>query len=70
MKTKTTKNYDLSELLKPYEDKWVALSYDHRKVLGAGDTLEEAEQQAKKKEKDFIFLKLPPYGVSYVPTVL
>lgn len=62
------KPIDLSEKLKPYEDKWVALSLDHRDVLGAGDTLEEAKQQAKNKRKKYVFLKLPPFNVNYVPS--
>ncbi|MBI3335521.1 MAG: hypothetical protein HY001_03425 [Candidatus Portnoybacteria bacterium] len=70
MNKKVTRNYDLHRILKPYENKWVALSYDRRKVLGAGDTLEEAEGKAIKKAKKFTFIKLPPYDVRYVPTIL
>lgn len=62
------KPIDLSKKLKPYENKWVALSLDHKKVLGAGDTLEEAEKEAQKRSKKYIFLKLPPFDVQYVPT--
>ncbi len=65
MKIKSVRNYDLSKILKPYENKWVALSYDRTKVLGAGDTFEEARK--KVLEKEAIFLKLPPYGVNYIP---
>jgi len=70
MKTETQnlKPIDLSKKLKPYENKWVALSLDHKKVLGTGDTLEEAENEARKKSKKYIFLKLPPFDVQYVPT--
>jgi hypothetical protein len=64
------KPIDLSQKLKPYENKWVALSLDHKEVLGAGDTLAEAEKEAQKKHKDYIFLKLPPFDVQYVPTQL
>ena len=69
MKT-TRRNYDLSTILKPYENQWVALSFDHKEVLGAGNTLGEAREQAKEKHKPSIFLKLPPYDVSYVPAGL
>lgn len=67
-KTQNLKLIDLSKILKPYENKWVALSLDYKKVLGAGDTLEEAEREAQKKSKEYIFLKLPPFDVQYVPT--
>lgn len=62
-----TKPVDLSNKLKPYENKWVALSTNHKKVLGSGDTLEEAELEAQKTKEKYIFIKLPPYDVSYIP---
>ena len=68
--SKTTRNYDLSALLKPYENKWVALSYDQQRVLGVGDTLQEAKQRALAAKESFIFIKLPPYNVNYVPATL
>jgi hypothetical protein len=37
-------NNDFSELLKPYEDKWVVLSEDHYHILAHGDTLEEVSK--------------------------
>ena len=63
------RNYDLRKLLKAHENKWVALSLDYSKVLGAGDTLQEAKKEAEKKKKKYVFLKLPPFDVSYVPTL-
>jgi len=67
-KTSTLKPIDLSEKLRPYEGKWVALSLDHKKVLGAGASLREAKEKAKKKSKEYVFIKLPPFDVSYVPS--
>ena len=58
---------DLSKLLLPYENKWVALSEDHKKILGAGNSLKEAERKAEKKANKYIFLKVPPFNVSFVP---
>jgi hypothetical protein len=58
---------DLSEKLKPYEDQWVALSLDHKEVLGSGKTLKKAQQEAESKGKDYTFIKLPPFDISYVP---
>lgn len=65
---KSLKPIDLSKKLLPYENKWVALSEDRKEVLGSGKTLKEAEKQAEKKSKRHIFLKVPPFNVSYVPT--
>ena len=62
------KPINLSEKLKPFEGKWVALSLDHKKVFGAGNTLKEAKKKAEKKSKEYIFLKLPPFGVNYIPS--
>ena len=63
------KPIDLSKILLPYEDKWVALSEDNKKVLGVGDTLEQARKQAEKTNKKYIFLKVPPFNLSYVPAI-
>lgn len=67
-KTLTLKSVDLSEKLRPFEGKWVALSLNHKKVLGVGETLKEAKEKAEKKSKKYIFIKLPPFRVSYVPS--
>ncbi|MBI2588414.1 hypothetical protein HY373_01515 [Candidatus Berkelbacteria bacterium] len=61
------KSIDLSIKLRPYENKWVVLSENHQKVLGFGNTLEEAEREVRKKRQDYIFIKLPPYDVKFVP---
>lgn len=67
MQKQTLKPIDLSKTLLPYENKWVALSEDSKQVLGAGKTLEEARKQAEKTKKRFLFLKVPPFDISYVP---
>ena len=64
MKTQNT-NYDFSKLLKPYANKWVALSNDRKKVLGDGNTLKEVAQ--KMRSKDGIFLKVFPRDSFYMP---
>lgn len=61
------KPIDLSKLLLPYENKWVAISEDQKKVLGAGHTLKEAQKKAEKTKKRYLFLKVPPFDISYVP---
>ena len=64
MKTKE-KNYDLRKLLKPYANKWVALSRDHKTVIEKGDELKEVV--AKVKSEDVIFLKVFPVDSFYMP---
>ncbi len=62
------KAIDLSKKLLPYENKWVALSQDHKKILGAGITLKEAQEEAEKTKKKYLFLKVPAFNISYVPS--
>lgn len=64
---KSLKPIDLSKKLLPFENKWVALSEDNGRILGAGKTLNEAKKQAEKKGKRYLFLKVPPFDVSFVP---
>ena len=59
------KNYDLRKLLKPYANKWVALSRDRRRVIEKGDELKEVA--AKVRSKDAIFLKVFPTDSFYMP---
>lgn len=67
MQNKNLKPIDLSKKLLPYENKWVALSDDHKDVLGSGNTIKEAEKEAEKTNKKYLFLKVPPFNISYVP---
>lgn len=67
MQSKSLKPIDLTKLLLPYENEWVALSEDQRQILGSGKTLKAAEKQAEKKSKRYIFLKVPSFNMSYVP---
>lgn len=67
-KIRFTKPIDLTDLIEPYENKWVALSLDHKKVLGSGETLKEAKTKAKDSNNQFVLLKLPPFNVKYAPS--
>lgn len=67
MQKRGLKTIDLSKLLLPYENKWIALSLNYKQVLGAGKTLAEAKKRADQKNKKYRFLKVPPFNVSYVP---
>ena len=65
METKN-KNYDLRELLKPYANKWVALSNNRRTVIADGKGIKEV--MAKTKGKDVILFKVLPTDSFYMPT--
>ena len=70
-KIENTKSIDLSKILKPYENKWVALSYDYKQVFSNGKTLESAIENLKEKSPDeVIFMKVLPFDLAYVPTTL
>lgn len=72
-KNKTSGN-DLTKLLAPYASGWVALSRDGKRVLGAGETLQEAHDEVERVEPHpaagAVYLKvIPPakgYGASPV----
>lgn len=68
MQDKSLKPIDLTKKLLPYENKWVALSEDKKQVLGSGNTLKEAQKEAEKTNKKYLFLKVPPFNISYVPS--
>ncbi len=58
------KPIDLSKILKAYEGKWVALTPDETKVLGASTDLDEALKQARDKGFPCPFIiKSPCYEV-------
>lgn len=40
---------DLTTILEPYLNKWVALSSDQTKVVGSGDNLTEALSEAQRR---------------------
>jgi hypothetical protein len=66
----TSKAPDLSELIKPYENKWVAFSSDYRQVLAAGDTLREVDEQLEGvKKEEAVFHKVLPFDADYVPQI-
>ncbi|OGE64760.1 hypothetical protein A3I48_00010 [Candidatus Daviesbacteria bacterium RIFCSPLOWO2_02_FULL_36_7] len=68
MQDKNLKPIDLTKKLLPYENKWVALSEDKREILGSGNTLKDAQKEAEKTNKKYLFLKVPPFNISYVPS--
>ncbi len=67
MNTQKLKPIDLTKVLLPFKDKWVALSMDYKKVLGSGTTLAQAKKQADKTGKKHTFYKNAPYPLISVP---
>lgn len=63
------KPIDLTKVLRPFKDQWVALSMDYKKVLGAGKTLEQAKKMADKTGEKYTFYKNTPYPFINVPLV-
>ena len=57
---------DLSNILKGYEGKWVALSDDNQGVFGSGNTAKDAANEAKTKGRtDFTLLFVQPFDLLY-----
>lgn len=62
---------DLTKLLVPYASGWVALSADEQRVVGAGETLQEAHDKAiAQYEPDPIYIKVIPPSEGYLPFTL
>lgn len=68
MSAKAPKRYDLREILKPFENKWVALTSNNKKVVASGNTLNETA--SKVKDKEVVFMKVLSFRASYAPTTL
>ncbi len=62
---KKQESCDLSRLLKPYANKWVALSSNKKEVLAYSNQLKDVVK--KIKTKDVIFTKVFPEKSFYMP---
>ena len=59
---KLNEHDDFTTLLKPYENKWVALSPDYTQVVVSGETLKEAHARVLQGEREpVIFHKVLPF---------
>lgn len=69
MKQRNSRNpQDISDILGPYENKWVALSPDGRKVNASAQSLEELEKKLNKAgDKDSIYTRVLPFDQSFAP---
>jgi hypothetical protein len=57
------KNSDFTKILRPYQNKWVALSPNRTKVLGAAENLSKLRQEVKDEEA--LFMKVLPHDTSF-----
>jgi hypothetical protein len=67
-KTGTHNKTHNAQLLKPYENQWVALTRDYRRVMAHGKTLKETIARLTPHEREtVIFHKVLPFNISYAP---
>jgi len=67
----TRKNSDLSEILRPYENMWVALTKDNTEVIEAGKTLKAVLKKLKGRDyRELEFMKVPEFGICYAPITI
>ncbi len=70
-RTPTSKQRDLCKVLKPFENKWVALSPDYRRVVASGESLDEVESQLDQNQvHEVIHFRVPPRDAVFVPTAV
>ena len=55
-------------LLQPYENQWVALTLDYRRVVAHGKTLKDTIAVLNPHQREaVIFHKVLPFNISYAP---
>lgn len=64
---KTIQTQDLSKVLKPYSDEWVALSEKTNKVLSSGQNLSQVVDKAHEKgERHPVVTRVPKDYGNYI----
>jgi hypothetical protein len=63
---KSIKNPNIAELTKGYENKWVAVSADYKKILASGKTLAEVSKKTASEKRIMVFRVLP--NLTYAPS--
>ena len=65
----TISSTDLSKLLEPYENQWVALSPRYDRVMSSGGTLGETVAKVKEAERSRVILyRVLPANSFYAPS--
>lgn len=59
---------NLSETLKRYENRWVLLSEDTKKVISDGKTLKEAKKHYKGPINKIVIYKVPSFSSHFIST--
>lgn len=68
MEEKNLKESKLAELLRPYQEQWVALAPDFTRVEASGTTLAETRSKLGDKEKrEAYFMKVVAPDAAYEP---
>lgn len=57
----------LVDILAKYEDKWVALSLDNKRVVTSGSNIEEVARKLKRLKKQGVLLKVTPLDTYLSP---
>jgi len=64
---KAKKEKQLRDLLKSFENKWVALSPDESEVLASGKTMQETESKINPADiEKVLFMKVPPADTVFI----
>lgn len=67
MAVKNHKGKDLSQLLRKYRDRWIALSSDEERVVASGTSMKKVMEEAQKQgEKDAIITRVPAEFKAYI----
>ena len=62
---------DLTPTIKDFQNKWVALSEDGKTVYGAGNTAQDAVQDAESKgHEDYVLFFVRPFDLLYSGSTL
>lgn len=64
---KIIKTLNFSKILKPYENKWIALSADRKQVVANGETLNAVIKKTGQNRDKLSFTKVLPFGINYAP---
>ena len=60
---------NLSKILEPYENQWVALSPDYTHVVASGETLKDVHAKVPEDDREHVvFHKVLPFDALYIPS--